>query len=105
METEIGGKSLWQDVLILTADTTGRKWGRNTPDAITMTLGLPPANTMTKVMTMEKKNPPKWKCEECTHFFQETTDDVACCNCCEDGEFFEEYKDEYTLADLGHNWW
>ncbi len=28
---------------------------------------------------------------------QETTDDVACCNCCEDGSFFEEYKDEETL--------
>jgi hypothetical protein len=105
METEIGGKSLWQDVLILIVGTTGKKRGRNTPDATTMTRGLPPANTMTKVMTMKKKNPLKWKCEECVHSSQETTDDVACCNCCEDGEFFEEYKDEYTLADLGHNWW
>ena len=48
-----------------------------------------------------KKN----KCEECIHSMQETTDDVACCNCCEDGSFFEEYRDEYTLADLGPNWW
>ena len=47
----------------------------------------------------------KWSCEECTHSMQETTDDVACCNCCEDGSFFEEYRDEYTLADLGNNWW
>ena len=46
-----------------------------------------------------------WSCAECTHSGQETTDDVACCNCCEDGSFFEEYKDEYTLADLGNNWW
>lgn len=46
-----------------------------------------------------------WNCEECTHSMQETADDVACCNCCEDGSFFEEYKDEYTLADLGWNWW
>ena len=46
-----------------------------------------------------------WNCEECTHSMQETADDVACCNCCEDGSFFEEYKDEYTLADLGRNWW
>ena len=46
-----------------------------------------------------------WNCVVCIHSSQETTDDVACCNCCEKGEFFEEYKDEYTLADLGHNWW
>lgn len=43
--------------------------------------------------------------EECIHFMMDTTDDVACCNCCEDGSFFEEYRDEYTLADLGNNWW
>ena len=30
-----------------------------------------------------------WNCAECTHSGQETTDDVACCNCCEDGEFFD----------------
>ena len=47
----------------------------------------------------------KWNCAECVHSGQETTDDVACCNCCENGSFFEEYKDEYTLADLGNNWW
>ena len=46
-----------------------------------------------------------WKCEECIHSTQEIADDVACCNCCENGSFFEEYKDEYTLADLGNNWW
>lgn len=46
-----------------------------------------------------------YKCEECIHFIPETVDDVACCNCCENSEFFEEYKDEYTLADLGNNWW
>lgn len=36
-----------------------------------------------------KKNTPIWGCDECIHSTQETTDDVACCNCCEDGEFFE----------------
>lgn len=46
-----------------------------------------------------------WSCEECAHCMQETTDDVACCNCCEDGNFFETFRDEYTLADLGWNWW
>ena len=47
----------------------------------------------------------KTKCEECIHSLQETTDNVVCCNCCENGSFFEEYKDKYTLADLGNNWW
>ena len=51
------------------------------------------------------KTKKRWSCAECTHSGQETTDDVACCNCCEDGSFFEEYRDEYTLADLGNNWW
>lgn len=102
MERKIGGKSLWQDVLTATADTTGRSRGKITPVATTMTPGLPPVNTMTsrKETIMKKCN-----CEECIHFMLDTTDDVACCNCCEDGSFFEEYKDEYTLADLGWNWW
>jgi hypothetical protein len=47
----------------------------------------------------------KCKCEKCIHSMQETLDDVACCNCCEDGSFFEECREEYTLADLGWNWW
>lgn len=48
------------------------------------------------------------RCMRCTHMGQETTDDVACCNCCDDGEFFDdiaEQEDRYTLADLGNNWW
>ena len=99
MENKIGGKGLWQDVLMVVA-TTGKTHGKSIPVATTMTPGPPLANTMTKVMTMKKCN-----CEECIHFMMDTTDDVACCNCCEDGSFFEEYRDEYTLADLGHNWW
>ena len=47
----------------------------------------------------------KWNCEECYHYMQETLDDVVCCDCCEEGSFFEGYRDEYTLADLGRNWW
>ena len=61
------------------------------------------ANASLRSEIMKKKK--CWNCEECIHSSQETTDDVACCNCCENGEFFEEYKDEYTLADLGWNWW
>ena len=72
-------------MLIATADTTGKKRGSLTPVAITMTPGPPLVNTMTKVITMKKCN-----CEECIHFMMDTLDDVACCNCCEDGEFFDE---------------
>ena len=72
-------------MLIATVATTGRKRGKITPVAITTIPGLPLANTMMKVMTMTKCN-----CEECIHFMMDTLDDVACCNCCEDGEFFDE---------------
>ena len=34
------------------------------------------------------------RCEKCIHVTQESLDDVACCNCCEDGEFFEERKEQ-----------
>ena len=36
----------------------------------------------------------KHNCLKCTHFWQETTDDVACCNCCESGEFYDEMEEE-----------
>lgn len=36
---------------------------------------------------------------------QETMDDVSCCNCCEDGSFFERYTDEDTFDDLENDWW
>ena len=42
-----------------------------------------------------------WNCEECIHFIPETMDDVACCNCCEEGSFFE----KRTLANLEKDWW
>lgn len=51
----------------------------------------------------------KWNCSTCSHVGQETTNDVACCNCCDDGEFYdeaeEEVEDRYTLDDLGPCWW
>ena len=98
MESKIGGKGLWQDVLKVVA-TIGKTRGKSILVAIMMTPGPPPANTMKEII-MKKCN-----CEECIHFMLDTTDDVACCNCCEDGSFFEQYRDEYTLADLGNNWW
>ena len=45
------------------------------------------------------------KCEECILFMMVTTDDVACCNCCEDGSFFQEYHYEHDLTDLENDWW
>ena len=48
-------------------------------------------------------------CETCYNIDQDTENKVACCNCCENYDFYipadEEIEDEYTLADLGHNWW
>lgn len=42
-----------------------------------------------------------WNCEECIHSMQETMDDVSCCNCCEEGSFFE----KHSLTDLEIDWW
>lgn len=48
-------------------------------------------------------------CETCYNIDQDTENKVACCNCCENYDFYipadEEIEDEYTLADLGPNWW
>lgn len=32
----------------------------------------------------------KKSCANCSHTGAETTHDVACCNCCEDMEFYDE---------------
>ena len=51
----------------------------------------------------------KVSCETCYNIDQDTESKVACCNCCEDYDFYipddEKIEDEYTLADLGRNWW
>ena len=88
---------------MLNVTCIGPKRGSVSPLVRPTPVGLPLANTMMKVMIMKMNN--CWNCDECVHCTQETTDDVACCNCCEEGSFFEEYRDEYTLADLGNNWW
>jgi hypothetical protein len=36
----------------------------------------------------------KWNCSLCSHVGQETTDDVASCNCCDDGEFFDPVEED-----------
>lgn len=57
-------------------------------------------NTMYNTMKRNRtrfinKKKPKKSCLNCSHFDQETTDDVACCNCCEDMEFFDLAPIEY----------
>ena len=36
----------------------------------------------------------KWNCSNCSHVGAETTHDVACCNCCDDGEFYDEVEED-----------
>ena len=94
-------------MLIATADTIGRKRGSLTLAVITMTPGLRPVNTMKEMITMRFNR--KVSCETCYNIDQDTENKVACCNCCENYDFYipddEKIEDEYTLADLGHNWW
>ena len=87
--------------------TTGKTRGKSILVATTMTHGLPPVNTMKEMIMMMFKR--KVSCDTCYNVDQDTENKVACCNCCEDYDFYipadEEIEDEYTLADLGHNWW
>ena len=43
------------------------------------------------------------RCWRCSHVGQETTDDVACCNLCEEGDecwdFFDPVEDPYNEDD------
>ena len=80
------------------------------PVAITMIPGPPLVNMMMSrkekaMMTFKRKV----SCETCYNIDQDTEHKVACCNCCEDYDFYipadEEIEDEYTLADLGPDWW
>lgn len=36
-------------------------------------------------------------CTNCWHSFQENTTDVACCNCCEDYEYFDPVPEELAI--------
>ena len=44
-----------------------------------------------------------FECNKCYHQFSGTPDSLACCNCCENGEFFqsitEESEEEYYDAE------
>jgi hypothetical protein len=54
-----------------------------------------------KTMTVNTEENKCWNCEECIHFILEDIDDVACCNCCEEGSFFE----KNPFAVLEEDWW
>ena len=88
-------------MLIVAVATTGRTKMMTTLVATLM--------AMEKHLVRRMIGMSKWNCSKCSHVRQETTDDVASCNCCDDGEFFdpveEEVEDRYTLDDLGWNWW
>lgn len=53
-------------------------------------------NTIKRNRTRFTNPPPTTenKCMRCIHVGQETTDDVACCNCCDDGEFFDPVEED-----------
>ena len=91
----------------MVVDTTGKTHGKSILVATTMTPGPPPVNTMKEIIMMMFKR--KISCDTCYNVDQDTENKVACCNCCEDYDFYipadEEIEDEYTLADLGNNWW
>ena len=42
----------------------------------------------------KRRQKPAYDCSKCSHVGQETTDDVACCNCCDNGEFYDEVAEE-----------
>ena len=45
----------------------------------------------------------EYQCWKCKNHYEITTDAVACCNCCDDGEFYdpiEESEEEENGTDL-----
>lgn len=50
------------------------------------------AQAMQRVKKRRQK--PAYDCSKCSHVGAETIDDVACCNCCEDGEFYDEVEED-----------
>ena len=50
-------------------------------------IGQSLARNQTRFINRKK---PKKCCANCSHVGAETTSDVACCNCCEDMEFYDE---------------
>ena len=73
--------------------TTGRKKGKTIPVATSTASAKPPVRRMTGMS----------RCWRCSHVGQETTDDVACCNLCEEGDecwdFFDPVEDPFNEDD------
>ena len=44
--------------------------------------------------TKKRRQKPAYDCSKCSHVGAETTNDVACCNCCDDGEFYDPIEEE-----------
>ena len=81
-------------MLIVTAVTTGKMLTRITPPATLRASAKHPARRMIGMS--------KCPCEKCANKFQFNTDQVAACNCCDDGEFFTPIEDdEQYLAECG----
>ena len=36
----------------------------------------------------------EYQCWKCKNHYEITTDAVACCNCCDDGEFYDPVEEE-----------
>ena len=72
----------------MVAVITGRTRVRITPPAT--------STRMTRFRHLAKRmiGMSKWNCSNCSHVGQETTDDVASCNCCDDGEFFDPVEED-----------
>jgi hypothetical protein len=51
----------------------------------------------------KRRQKPAYNCSKCSHAGQETTDDVACCNVCEEGEegldFFDPVEGPFNEDD------
>lgn len=50
------------------------------------------AQAMQRVKKRRQKPAPD--CSKCSHVGAETTHDVACCNCCDEGEFYDPIEEE-----------
>ena len=81
------------------------KRGTSTPDATSpaMTPSLLPARKMTGTLRRLRRTMIMNRCCRCSHAGQETTNDVACCNCCEEGveglDFFDPINEENPMAE------
>lgn len=42
----------------------------------------------------KRRQKPAYDCSKCSHVGAETTNDVACCNCCDEGEFYDPIEEK-----------